>query len=171
MPRDRPRPPPFEPASLERSLNRYLVAGLAFMVVLIAGFIAYRVREPSLRADAAAAQRSQYTTIGRQLFATNCAECHGDGGSGGSDAPTLAAKEFLGSTADEQIQALVAGGISGTDMSAWGLEFGGTFTDEQVRQVVTYLRSLEHGAPSIPDWHEGATAGSDTGDGATDQHG
>lgn len=158
MPRDRPRPPPFEPTSLERSLNRYLAVGLVFMVVLIAGFIAYRVREPSLRADAAASQRAQYTRIGRRLFATNCAECHGSSGSGGSGAPTLASKEFLGSTSDEQIHMLVAGGISGTEMPAWGLDFGGTLTDEQVSQIVTYLRSLERRAPSIPDWHEGATA-------------
>jgi mono/diheme cytochrome c family protein len=162
MPRDRPVPPPFESAALERSLNRYLVAGLVFMVVLIAGFVAYRVREPSLRTDAAAAQRSQYTTIGRRLYASNCAECHGEAGGGGSDAPTLAATEFLGATSDEQIHALVAGGISGTEMPAWSLDFGGTLTDEQVRQIVTYLRSLEHDAPSIPDWRDGATAEGDT---------
>ena len=53
MPKERPTPPPFEPAELERSLNRYLAVGLVFMVVLIAGFAAYRVREPSLRKDAA----------------------------------------------------------------------------------------------------------------------
>ncbi len=158
MPRERPQPGPFEPEALERSLNRYLVMGLVFMVVLIAGFVAYRVREPSLRADAASSQRTTYTKLGKQLFADNCAECHGDNGSGGGDAPTLDSKQFLASTSDEQIHALVSGGVSGTEMSAWGLDFGGTMTDEQVRQLVTYLRSLEHEAPSIPDWRTGATA-------------
>ena len=52
MPRERPQPPPFEPEWLERSLNRYLAWGLVFMVLLIVGFVAYRVREPSLRKDA-----------------------------------------------------------------------------------------------------------------------
>ena len=28
-------------------------------------------------------------------------------------------------------------------MSAWGLDYGGTLTDEQVQQIMTYLRSLE----------------------------
>ena len=37
MPRERPVPPPFEPEWLERSLNRYLAWGLAFMVLLVAG--------------------------------------------------------------------------------------------------------------------------------------
>jgi mono/diheme cytochrome c family protein len=158
MPRDRPKPEPFEPSFLERSLNNYLIVGLVFIAVLIAGFIVYRVREPSLRSDAAAAQKTDYTTIGKKLFATTCAECHGDNATGGGSAPTLNSKEFLSSTSDNQIHALVSGGISGTDMAAWSLDFGGTLTDEQVRQVVTYLRSLEPNAPSIPDWRTGATA-------------
>ena len=158
MPRERATPAPFEPERLERSLNGYLIVGLVFMVALVAGFVAYRLREPSLRADATSAQRTAYTTIGRQLFATTCAECHGERGTGGGSAPTLNSKEFLSSTSDAQIQSLVSGGISGTDMAAWGLSFGGTYTDEQIRQVVTYLRSLEPKAPSIPDWRTGASA-------------
>jgi mono/diheme cytochrome c family protein len=154
MPRERPVPPPFEPAELDRSLDRYLVAGLIFMALLIAGFIAYRVREPSLRSDAAAAQEASYREIGTQLFATNCASCHGKGANGGS-APVLNAKEFLKGTTDDQIRALVAGGVSGTDMPAWSIDFGGTLTDEQIRQLTTYLRSLEANAPSVPNWRQG----------------
>ena len=155
MPRERPTPPPFESVELERSLDRYLIWGLAFMMVLIAGFIAYRVREPTLRKDAAAAQERSYRQIGTELFATNCSSCHGKDATGGS-APVLNAKEFLQSTTDDQIRALVAGGISGTDMPAWSLEFGGTLTDEQVRQITTYLRSLEPNAPSVPNWRAGS---------------
>ena len=154
MPRERPAPPPFEPAELERSLDRYLICGLVFMVVLIAGFIAYRVREPSLRREAAAEQLTSYRDIGTNLFATNCATCHGKGAIGGS-APVLNSKEFLKNTTDAQIKALVAGGVSGTDMPAWSLDFGGTLTDEQVNQITTYLRSLEPNAPSVPNWRQG----------------
>ena len=154
MPRERPAPPPFEPAELERSLDRYLICGLIFMAVLIAGFIAYRIREPSLRSDAAAEQQTSYREIGTALFATNCSSCHGKGATGGS-APVLDAKEFLKSTTDSQIHNLVAGGVSGTDMPAWSLEFGGTLTDEQINQITTYLRSLEANAPSVPNWRKG----------------
>ena len=155
MPRERPTPPPFEPVELERSLDRYLTWGLAFMVVLIAGFIAYRVREPTLRKDASAAQEASYRQIGSELFATNCSSCHGKDATGGS-APVLNAREFLKGTTDDQIRALIAGGISGTDMPAWSLAFGGTLTDEQVLQVTTYLRSLEPNAPSVPNWRAGS---------------
>ena len=158
MPRERPQPTPFEPAALERSLDRYLMIGLVFMTLLIAGFVIYRAREPALRADATAAERVSYTKLGRGMFATNCAECHGDAATGGGDAPTLNSHQFLSSTSDAQIQALISGGISGSDMSAYGLDYGGTFTAEQVRQIVAYLRSLEAKAPSIPEWRTGASA-------------
>ena len=155
MPRERPTPPPFEPVELERSLDRYLAWGLAFMVLLIAGFVAYRVREPTLRRDASRAQEASYREIGSELFATNCSSCHGKEATGGS-APVLNAKEFLKGTTDDQIRALIAGGISGTDMPTWSLAFGGTLTDEQVLQVTTYLRSLEPNAPSVPNWRAGS---------------
>jgi mono/diheme cytochrome c family protein len=154
MPRDRPSPPPFEPESLERSLDRYLVAGLVFMALLIAGFVTYKAREPTLRADAAAEQKTTYQTIGNELFQTSCASCHGKGAVGGT-APVLDAKEFLKSTSDGQIENIIAGGVSGSDMPAWSLAYGGTLTDEQVRQLTTYVRSLEPDAPSVPAWRKG----------------
>lgn len=161
MPRDRPTPPPFEPAELERSLDRYLLCGIAFMVVLIAAFAIYRVREPTLRADAAAAQQTSYRDIGAQLFATSCSSCHGKQAVGGS-APVLNSKEFLTTTTDAQIDNLIAGGVPGTDMPAWGLPFGGTLTDEQIRQLSTYLRSLQTTAPSVPTWRQGNPSPSST---------
>jgi len=159
VPRERPQPAPFEGPALERSLNLYLTLGLVFMTVLIAGFVTYRLREPGLRANAAQSQQRDYTQLGKQLFGNTCAQCHGDAGTGGGTAPTLNSKEFLSSTSDAQIQTLVSGGISGTQMSAWSLDYGGTLTEEQIRQVVTYLRTLEPHAPSVPDWRKGATAG------------
>ena len=156
MPRERPAPPPFEPEWLARSLNRYMTWGLVFMLVLLAGFVVYRVREPNLRKDAKHEQTTRYTTIGAQLFATNCAQCHGKDATGGS-APTLNAREFLKSTTDEQMHVLVSGGISGTQMPAWSVDYGGTMTDEQVAQIVTYLRSLEPNAPSVPKWRSGGS--------------
>ena len=39
------------------------------------------------------------------------------------------------------MQLLIAGGVSGSNMQAWCLDSGGTLTDEQIRQLTTYLRS------------------------------
>jgi mono/diheme cytochrome c family protein len=149
----------YEPAWLQRSLDRYYTAGLAFMLVLIVGFPLYRLREPHLRSQAKTEQTTTYTRIGNDLFKQSCASCHGAGAAGGGSAPTLASKQFLTATSDAQAALIIMGGVPGSSMSAWSLDFGGPLTDEQVRQLVTYLRSLEPSAPSIPDWRTGARAG------------
>jgi len=156
MPRDAPSTDPaaFEPRWLQRSLDRHYTWGLVFMVVLILGFVLYGIQEPSLRAQAARDQQRSYAQIGTGLFASNCATCHGRAGTGGT-APTLNSKQFLTSTSDEQARLLISGGVSGTSMPAWSLDFGGPLTDEQIRQLVAYLRSLEPNAPSVPDWRQG----------------
>ena len=79
VPRERPQPPPFEPEWLERSLNRYLAWGLVFMVLLLVGFVAYRVREPGLRRTRdARADRRATPTSGARSSRANCAQCHGN---------------------------------------------------------------------------------------------
>lgn len=154
MPRERPAPVSLEPGWLDRSLNRHLAAGIVLMGVLVAAFVVYKIREPDLRATARREQRVEYTELGSQLFANNCSSCHGDSGEGG-DSPTLNAKEFLQTTTDEQIRLITAGGISGTEMPTWSMDMGGSLTDQQVQQIVTYIRSWESNAPSVPDWRAG----------------
>ena len=127
------------------------------MLVLIVGFPLYRLREPHLRSHALTEQTTAYTRIGGDLFKQSCASCHGIEATGGS-APTLNSKQFLSATSDAQAALIITGGVPGSSMSAWSQDYGGPLTDEQVRQLVTYLRSLEPGAPSIPDWRTGAKA-------------
>ena len=157
MPEKRTGPKLTEPEWLQRSLDRYLAFGLLFMVVLIVAFPLYRLREPSLRSDAKSEQQQNYVKTGGELFAQNCSSCHGQQATGGS-APTLNSKQFLSTTTDNQIALIVTGGVSGSSMSPWSLDYGGSLTDEQIRQLVTYLRSLEPNAPSVPDWRTGAKA-------------
>jgi mono/diheme cytochrome c family protein len=154
MPRRAREPAAFEPQWLQRSLDRHYTWGLVFMVILILGFVLYGIREPTLRANAAHEQQATYARLGDGLFANNCAACHGRGATGG-DAPTLNAKQFLTTTSDEQMRLLIAGGVSGTSMPAWSLDYGGPLTDEQIRQLVTYLRSLQPNAPNVPNWRQG----------------
>ena len=70
---------------------------------------------------------------------------------------SLLSREFLKSTTDAQMHVLISGGISGTQMPAWSVDYGGTMTDQQVDQIVTYLRSLEPKAPSVPRWRQGGS--------------
>jgi len=156
MPKTRPEPREFEPDWLQRSLERHYIVGLVFMAVLIAAFPLYRIREPHLRRDASSELQAGYIAAGNDLFAKNCAGCHGKQGTGGGEGPTLNSKGFLSETTDAQIQLLIAGGVSGSAMPPWSIDYGGTLTDEQVKSLTVYLRSLQPNAPDIPKWRSGA---------------
>lgn len=155
------RPPVRRPLDTPKDatlLDRYYMVGLACMVVLVLSFPVYKWTEPARRANAFAAMHEENLHLGEELYALHCAACHGDDGRGGRGFPTLAAREFLGSVSDRQLRYLVAGGIPGTAMSPYDMDLGGPFTAQEIERLITYLRDLETGAPSVPGWRDGALA-------------
>ena len=122
-------------------------------------FPLYQAVESSRRADAVRSQDVALISSGQQLWAINCAACHGTNGQG-VDAPALNSQEFFEGTSDEQIAGIVRGGVPGTAMPAWWNEYGGPLTDQQIAEVVAYVRSWEKTAPSCPDWRTPSCPGS-----------
>lgn len=136
---------------LDRGLGRHLAAGAVLLVLLAAAFPTYRVVEAGRRARTLAGRNEAEVILGRQLWAANCAECHGDSGEG-EDAPALNAKEFFAEATQQRIHQIIQVGVPGSDMDAWWNEFGGPLTDQQIRGLVAYILSWAATAPSRPDW-------------------
>lgn len=143
---------------IEASTNKWMQWGFFLIVIMVLAFPIYRISEPNRRAEAAEDRLTELAAQGNTLFELTCAACHGLEGTGGEDAPTLNAKEFLQFATDAQIASLTATGVPGSEMSPYSLDFGGPFTQEQITALTAYLRSLEEDAPSVPDWREGAEA-------------
>lgn len=137
--------------ALEESTRRWLWAGLVVLALFILIFPIYRIYEPASRAQAQEEQSGYLALQGLRLFESDCESCHGVAGRGGL-APALGAKEFLESVDDDQISQLIALGIPGTEMVSYSLDYGGPLTSEEIKAVTTYLRSLEEGAESNPNW-------------------
>lgn len=154
-PDPRPHPPPLDSPEHERQLDRYYMVGLVCMVVLVLAFPLYKSSEPERRARTTEAMLAQNVAQGTAMFAQHCAACHGDEARGGRGFPTLSAKEFLASVSDTQLRWLISGGVPGTGMTPYALDLGGPFTDQEINWLVAYLRSLEVGAPSVPNWFKG----------------
>lgn len=146
---------PLDPPALARSLDRQYVIGLVCMLLLIVAFPLYRLGEPARRRAARVAMERESIALGRDAFGRHCAACHGAGGDGGSIAPTLHSRELLGATTDQQLYWIISGGIPGSPMSAYHIDLGGPFTPQEIDRVVRYLRALEAGAPSVPEWRRG----------------
>lgn len=84
-----------------------------------------------LRAD------PQAHAIGRNLFANNCALCHGADGHGNVGFPNLVDQDWLYGNSAEQVQATITGGRAGV-MIAWQQILG----NEGVENVLAYVLSL-----------------------------
>jgi mono/diheme cytochrome c family protein len=140
---------------LVRRTRRWQTTGAFVLFLLVAAFPVYLVVEKTRRGDALSSQNAALIAGGQQLWSLNCASCHGANGQG-VDAPALNSQQFLQSATDQQIHGIVAGGVPGTAMPAWWDEYGGPLTDQQIQEIVTYVRSWQKHAPSRPDWRNPA---------------
>lgn len=82
---------------------------------------------------------------GEQLFSLACTQCHGSVGQGTPMAPSLNNQQFLAQTPDAAIKQIIAGGVPGTAMPAWGTRL----TDNDLSALVAYIRSWEPTAPPV----------------------
>lgn len=136
---------------LDRSTNRVMAVGALLLLAMAFVFPLYRWVEPSARDTARSDQLASLATEGANIWKFNCASCHGIDGQG-AIAPALNSKQFLNHATDAQITLLVSVGIPGTQMNAFSLDHAGPLTSEQIKSVVTYLRTWEKDAPDNPDW-------------------
>ncbi|MGE5261926.1 MAG: c-type cytochrome [Acidobacteriota bacterium] len=81
---------------------------------------------------------------GVKLYATYCGACHGGAGKGGF-APAIGSGEYMSAKDDATIAQITGEGKAGSGMPAWSKSKGGMLTEDQIRDIVAYLRSL---APS-----------------------
>ncbi len=141
---------PFD-RELEASTERWMIAGLILIVIMVLAFPAYRLLEPASRDEARQILQESQEDSGAALFSLQCVACHGQDALGGT-APALNSKQFLSMASDKQVVSLIAVGIPGSAMQAYSLDFGGPLTLEQITALTAYIRSLETDAPDNPDW-------------------
>jgi len=119
----------------------------------LAGHAGYAAddRNP-LAGDAKAAKAGEYE------FRINCALCHGLGARGGGRGPDLTRAHKKHVHSDAEMFQVISNGIPGTAMPANGTNGQGVgMTDEEIWQIITYIRSVEvkAGARSTGDARHG----------------
>jgi putative heme-binding domain-containing protein len=93
--------------------------------------------------DATAAKGGEFE------FRINCALCHGLGARGGGRGPDLTRAHKRHGDSDADLFRNISQGIPGTAMPANGTNGQGVgMTDEEIWQIITYLRSLQARAPA-----------------------
>ena len=82
--------------------------------------------------------------LGESQFRANCAFCHGLGARGGGRGPDLTRTPKRHGDADAEIFSTINNGVPGTAMPPNGATQQGVgMTEEEIWQVVTYIRSVE----------------------------
>jgi len=98
-----------------------------------------------LAGDAKAAKAGEYE------FRINCALCHGLGAHGGGRGPDLTRAQKKHAHSDSEMFQVISNGIPGTAMPANGTNGQGVgMTDDEIWQIITYIRSQEVKAPAQP---------------------
>ena len=88
---------------------------------------------------------------GEYEFRINCALCHGLGARGGGRGPDLTRAQKKHAHSDAEMFQVISNGIAGTAMPANGTNGQGVgMTDEEIWQIITYIRSVEVKAPAKP---------------------
>jgi mono/diheme cytochrome c family protein len=88
---------------------------------------------------------------GAQLYAENCAVCHGDDGQGRVGA--MLNKDWPAINPNLLVRDIIENGIPGSVMPAWSMEKGGPFTVEQIDALVYFILSWQSGgAPQVTPW-------------------
>ncbi len=126
----------------------FLTVALLLTVAILVTFQLYLIREPDRITAVEAHDQQVAVTAGQALFKANCALCHGDNGEGTPGRPALNDKGLLSNATDDTLFSVISSGVPNTEMPAWNQSHGGPLTDENVRQLVAYLRAWE---PTAPD--------------------
>jgi cytochrome c oxidase cbb3-type subunit 3 len=122
--------------------RRWCAGVVVFMVV---GAVCLADDRNPLAGDPNAAKAGGYE------FRINCALCHGLGAHGGGRGPDLTRAQKKHVHSDAEMFQVISNGIPGTAMPANGTNGQGVgMTDEEIWQIITYIRSVEVKAPAKP---------------------
>jgi mono/diheme cytochrome c family protein len=122
--------------------------GLGLALFLLIGLGIYWFGDSSRLESAAAILRQGRIQRGSEIFTGQCAGCHGMQGEGGVG-PALQDRAVLKNTPDEIFFSVIRSGVPNTQMPSWSVDFGGPLTDEDIHDVVAFIRDWETTAPEV----------------------
>src|SRR5947207_9870346 len=118
-------------------LGRLTVTAAA--TLLIVGLSASCDRLPGKPDEAARWKRPTEVVVFDQLYAENCAGCHGADGRLGAARP-LNDPLYLALVREDTLRGVIARGVPGTSMPAFAQQAGGSLTDQQIDILVKEMR-------------------------------
>ena len=140
--------------------------GVLLLVLIVISLPLYWVLEPDRQAGAEEGWNNRFASWGSQLFAAtadggfNCAGCHGGMNATGGAAPFTVTNKLTGEITavnwkapalntvyyrfdEDEIRFILNYGRPFSPMSPWGLIGGGPMNDQQIDNLLEYLKSIQ----------------------------
>jgi cytochrome c oxidase cbb3-type subunit 3 len=129
-----------------RPWKMFSLRACAVIVAFLVATLAVRAQDKNpFAGDAKAAK------LGEFQFRANCAFCHGLGARGGGRGPDLTRAQKRHGNSDADIFRTINEGVPGTAMPPNGATQQGVgMTEEEIWQVISYIRSVQVKAPAQP---------------------
>ncbi len=143
--------PFFDRGSKRHPLNRPVAT--AVMGVIVIGLVFLTIQAvvttpPQAEAVSVGGDLESRVEAGSKLYNEQCAECHGENGEGaeiktrpGEYTTPLNSEDFLETHSRDTIAKLIGYGQPNLGMQAFGLAYGGTLPDPEIRVIVDFLES------------------------------
>lgn len=161
------RKPYYEDEVLEgKRLERVQFLGVILLATVTIGLPVYWLFEPGRQADAEEGFQNRFASWGSQLFDVtanggfNCAGCHGGmKATGGAAAYTVtdsktgevkavtwkapALNTVFYRFSEDEVRFILEYGRPFSPMSPWGVKGGGPMNDQQINNLIAYLKSIQ----------------------------
>jgi mono/diheme cytochrome c family protein len=147
-------------------LERTQLIGVALLAIIGVALPLYWLAEPGRQAGAIEGYDARFASWGSQLFATtadggfNCAGCHGGMKASGGVAPYTVTNPNTGEVkpvswkapalntvmykfSPDEVTYILVYGRPFSPMSPWGIAGGGPMNDQQISNLVEYLKSIQ----------------------------
>lgn len=116
--------------------------GVVATLFLVAIIPFYAIVEPVRQQRVEDEFTARAVTEATDVYAENCAVCHGGAGEGIGEMPALDS-EALRTMTETDLSRVIARGRDNTVMAAWAVDEGGILTSAQVTDMVTFIQSAD----------------------------
>jgi mono/diheme cytochrome c family protein len=136
---------------LKNVTEKKILIAMILTVAIATLLTAYWLLEPHRVKVEAEKMRSEAAEKGKGLYMTHCARCHGETGGPQKGIRAINSKNYLKAVDDSILYKIIERGIPRTGMVALGDKEGGPLNQEQINQLVAFIRNWEKTAPTLPE--------------------
>lgn len=115
--------------------------GLIATLVIVFVLPIYAWMEPARQSQLLEEHYSDAVLAATNLYAQNCAVCHGAAGEGIGENPTLNS-DSVRAMSEVDLARVISRGRDNTLMAGWAAEEGGVFTNQQIDEFVTFIQQV-----------------------------